>query len=122
LLPSSALAQASDVSVGDAVTDHDGITLTIPVTVTCDAGSTVDASAGLVERKGNRLIRVFAGTSFPAPTCTGSPQTILLTGENFGPFRLQNGKGTVTIDTFVSGPSGFFFQEFGPFDIRIRKG
>ena len=123
LAPSSALAQIDTVSVGEAALGPDGTSLTLPVTVQCEPGSTFfGAIADVTQRKGNRLIRGSGSVfPFPAPACTGEPQTFSVQVSNFGPFRFQNGRGTATVTVGVQSPTSFDVQTFGPLDIRIHK-
>ena len=106
--PSSALAQIDSVTIGDATLGPDGASLTLPVIVQCEPGSTFYGTIGDVfQRKGNRLINGSGSVfPFPAPACTGEPQTFAIPVSNFSPFRFQNGRGSATVTVGVQSSTG----------------
>jgi hypothetical protein len=121
-LPSAAAAQISGVDAGQLTLGPDGASATVPVLVTCDAGYSIfGVAADVLQLKGNRIIRG-SGFEFPSPAlpCTGSPRTVQVIADNFGPFRFQNGRATVNVTVGLQGPSSVI-QSFGPFEVRLAK-
>jgi len=95
------------VGVGDPATlVAKGAAVSVPVDVTCPAGSTGYLSVRVTERAGSRIASGFGSSSV---VCTGAPQTVdvLVTGQGQA-FK----KGPAVAEASLSVCSYFYFCQF----------
>ena len=124
LVPSSAVAQITSVSIGRALLGPQNASISVPVTVACDAGwnlSSVDLN--VVQSNAGRLAQGsgFIQEPFPNGTPCASPLTNQATVDTTI-FAFKQGGASVTADVAVVNPStGNFFDKTVTEPIRISK-
>ena len=91
VVPSSAAAQISSISIGRAQLGPQGASLSVPVTVQCDSGWTLNFVSVSVAQKSGRFLAQGSGFASWGAPCVG-PGTIIVPVTNSELRRIQEGK------------------------------
>lgn len=122
VLPGGALAAISTFELGtEATLGPEGATLTVPVTVNCDAGQVGWVSVTVSQASGHRLAQGSGSTSI---ACTGSEETLSVPVGNFPAVNAyKQGKASASATLHVFDPATWqsFTASAGPQEITIRK-
>jgi hypothetical protein len=124
VLPSSALAQITSVSVGNAQLGPEGASVSLPVTVQCEPDwNLAFADVSVAQATGHKLAQGsgFFSEPFPGVPCS-TPVTLTITVSDFSSFAFKQGgaAATATVDVFNPATFGFSTQTVTQ-EIRIRK-
>jgi hypothetical protein len=122
VFPSSAFAQITSISIGNAQLTANGASVSVPVTVQCEAGwNLAFGNLGITQVSGHRLTSGFGSFSenFPGVPCS-TPVAVLLTVNASGSFAFKQGTASATANVEVFNPSTFaFFSQTISQTIRI---
>ncbi len=121
VVPTSAFAQISSISIGQAQLGPQGASLSVPVTVQCDSGWTLNfVSVSVAQRSGRFLAQGSGFTSWGAP-CVG-PGTIVVPVTNSSFVAFRQGSASVTANVAVVNQTTFnFFTKTVVQTIRITR-
>ena len=118
VIPSTASAQINTFQIGStAQLGPEGASLTVPVTINCEAGSTGDVGLDIRQAQGKRLID---GNGFESVTCTGENQTVIVLIRNNTGSRFKQGSAAANGVLFITAPV-FAVAFVDPQPIRIVK-
>jgi hypothetical protein len=108
-VPSAAAAQISSISIGQAQLGAQGASLSVPVTVQCDSGWTLEFVSVNVAQKSGRFLAQGFGSAFWGVPCVG-PGTIVIhvTNSSFVAFKTGSAAATANVGVENQTPFGFF--------------
>jgi len=118
VVPSPAAAQISSISIGQAQLGAQGASLSVPVTVQCDAGWTLEFVSVSVVQKSGRFLAQASGFAFWGAPCVG-PGTIVVHVTNSSFLAYKTGSAVATANVEVVGPG--FFMATATQTIKIAK-
>jgi hypothetical protein len=121
VVPSGAAAQITSISIGRAQLGPQGASLSVPVTVQCDSGWTLDSVfVSVVQRSGRFLAQGSGFASWQAP-CVG-PGTIIVPVTNFSFVAFKKGNAAATASVGVVNQTTFnFFTKTVTQTIRVTR-
>jgi hypothetical protein len=121
VVSSSASAQISSISIGQAQLGPQGASLSVAVTVQCDAGWTLNSvNVNAAQRSGRFLAQGFGFASWGAP-CVG-PGTIVVPVTNSSFVAFKQGEASITASVSVVNQTTFnFFTKTVTQAIRITR-
>jgi hypothetical protein len=106
VVPSVAVGQISSISIGQAQLGPQGASLSVPVTVQCDSGWTLEFVSVSVAQKSGRFLAQGSGFASWGAPCVG-PGTIVVPLTNSSFVAYKKGSAVATANVEVAGP-GFF--------------
>jgi hypothetical protein len=118
VVPSAAAAQISSISIGQAQLGPQGASLSVPVTVQCDSGWTLDFVNVSVAQKSGRFLAQGSGFASWGAPCVG-PGTIVVPVTNSSFVAYKKGSAVATANVGVVGPG--FFTSTATQTIKIAK-
>ncbi len=110
VVPASAVAQITSISIGQAQLGPQGASLSVPVTVQCDFGWNLGSvNVNVVQKSAHFLAQGNGFADWFGAPCVG-PGTRIVTVTDYGVIAFKPGKAAATANVFVSNPttSGFF--------------
>ena len=121
-----ASARIDQISLGTPQLGPRGITVVVPLTVTCDTDFNIAfGDVNIVQASGHKLAQGTGSfvNDFPGVPCTGSPQSVSVTVPSTSSFTLKQGNAFASADVTVFNPVTFdFITEFAPQQsVRLRK-
>lgn len=123
VLPVSAVAQISSISIGQAQLGAQGASVSLPVTVTCDPGfGILFVDMSVAQSTGHRLAQGSSTLAVPSgflPCST--PATVTLSVPDANPFAFKNGEAAATATVFVENPSTGVSDQTVTQTVRIVK-
>ena len=124
LVPSSAVAQITSISMGQARLGPQGASVSLPVTVGCEADwNLAFGTVSVLQSTGHKLAQGSGSffENFPGIPCA-SPITNQTTVADSSSFAFKQGKATATANVEVFNPTtASFFDETVSQSIRISK-
>jgi hypothetical protein len=108
VVPSVATAQISSITIGQASLGPQGASLSVPVTVQCDFGWTLEFVSVSVAQKSGRFLAQGSGFASWGAPCVG-PGTIVIPVTNSSFVAYKKGSAAATANVEVGGP-GFAMQ------------
>jgi hypothetical protein len=120
VVPSSAAAQITSISIGRTQLGPQGASLTVPVRVQCDLGWTLNfVNVSVAQRSGRFLAQGFGSASWGAP-CFG-PGTIIIPVTNGSFIAFHRGEAAATADVTVTDQNFNFFSKSVSQSIRVTR-
>ena len=121
VVPSSAVAQISSISVGRAQLGPQGASLLVPVTVQCDSGWTLNFVSVSVAQKSGRFLAQGSGFASWGAPCVG-PGTIIVSVTNSSFVAFKKGSAAATANVGVVNQTTFsFFTKTVTQTIRVTR-
>ena len=118
VVPSVAVGQISSISIGQAQLSPQGASLSVPVTVQCDSGWTLEFVFVSVAQKSGRFLAQGSGFASWGAPCVG-PGTIVVPVTNSSFVAYKKGSAVATANVSVAGPG--FFTRTATQTIKITK-
>jgi hypothetical protein len=118
VVPSVAVGQISAISIGQAQLGAQGASLSVPVTVQCDSGWTLEFVSVSVAQKSGRFLAQGSGFASWGAPCVG-PGTIVVPVTNSSFVVYKKGSAVATANVGVAGPG--FFTGTATQTIKITK-
>ena len=121
-----ASAQVNQISIGTPSLASKGITVSVPLTVICDADFNISfGDVNVVQSSGHKLAQATGSfvNDFPGIPCTGSSQSVTVSVPSSSSFAFKQGSALGSADVTVFNPvTGDLITEFAAQQtIRIRK-
>jgi hypothetical protein len=119
VVPSGAAAQITSISIGRAQLGPQGASLSVPVTVQCDSGWTLDSVFVSVAQRSGRFLAQGSGFASWGAPCVG-PGTIIVPVTNFSFVAFKKGNAAATAQVAVVNQFNFFTKTVTQ-TIRVKR-